>query len=47
MKLAQYFFNKGFDFERVYLKEDSELIISNRQYSDNQFRWTDGAQNIQ
>ena len=47
MKLAQYFFNKGLYFEKVYLKEDTELIISNRQYSDNQFRWTDGAQNIQ
>ena len=47
MKLAQYFFNKGFYFEKVYLKEDTELIISNRQYSDNQFQWTDGEQNIQ
>ena len=47
MRLSQYFFDKGFYFEKVYLKEDTELIISNRHYSDNQFRWTDGAQNIQ
>ena len=46
MKLAEYFFNKGLYFEKVYLKEDTELIISNRQYSDNQFRWTDEEQNI-
>ena len=46
MKLAQYFFNKGFYFEKVYLKEDTELIISNRQYSYNQFRWTDEEQYI-
>ena len=39
MKLAQYFFNKGFYFEKVYLKEDTELIISNRHYSDFQFQW--------
>lgn len=46
MKLAQYFFNKGLYFEKVYLKEDTELIISNRQYSDNQFLWTDEEQVI-
>ena len=31
--------NKGFYFEKVYLKEDTELIISNRQYFNNQFQW--------
>ena len=46
MKLAEYFFNKGLYFEKVYLKEDTELIISNRQYSDNQFRWSDEEQII-
>ncbi len=46
LKLSQYFFDKRFYFEKVYLKEDTELIISNRQYSDNQFRWTDEEQNI-
>ena len=46
MKLAQYFFNQGFYFEKVYLKEDTELIISNRQYSANQFQWTDEKQII-
>ena len=30
MKLAEYFFDKGFLFEKIYLKEDTELIISNR-----------------
>ena len=46
MKLAEYFFNKGLYFEKVYLKEDTELIISNRQYLDNQFQWTDEEQII-
>lgn len=46
MKLAEYFFNKGLYFEKVYLKEDTELIISNRQYLDNQFRWADEEQLI-
>ena len=46
MKLAEYFFDKGFYFEKVYLKEDTELIISNRHYSDIQFQWTDEKQNI-
>lgn len=46
MKLAQYFFNKGFYFEKIYLKEDTELIISNKQYSDNQFQWTTAEQSI-
>lgn len=47
MKLAEYFFNKKLYFEKVYLKENTELIISNRQYSDNQFNRTDEEQNIQ
>ena len=46
MKLAEYFFNKGLYFEKVYLKEDTELIISNRQYSNKQFLWNDEEQNI-
>lgn len=46
MKLAQYFFNKGLYFEKVYLKEDTELIISNRQYSKGQFEWSDEKQII-
>lgn len=46
MKLAKYFFNKGFYFEKIYLKEDTELIISNKQYSDNQFQWTTAEQSI-
>ena len=31
-KLAQYFMNKGYYFQKVPLKEDTELMISNRQY---------------
>lgn len=41
MKLAQYFYNKGFFFDKVHLKEDTELMISNRHYSENQFQWND------
>lgn len=46
LKLAEYFFNKGLYFEIVYLKEDTELIISNKQFSNNQFQWTDEEQII-
>ena len=46
LKLAEHFFNKGFYFEKFYLNEDTELIISNRQYSDNQFQWNDEEQII-
>lgn len=41
MKLGRYFFNKGYYFEKVHLKEDTELIISNIKYSDKQFQWAD------
>lgn len=46
MKLAEYFFDKGFHFEKIYLKEDTELIISNRHYSEGQFEWSDEKQII-
>lgn len=47
MKLAQYFMNKGFYFQKVHLNEDTELLISNRQYdAEAQFLWTDMAENI-
>ncbi len=40
IKLGQYFMNKGYYFQKVPLKEDIELIISNRQYDTNtQFCW--------
>lgn len=32
MKLGQYFMNKGYYFQKVPLKEDTELMVSNRQY---------------
>ena len=46
MKLAEYFFDKRLYFEKVYLKEDTELIISNMQYSNKQFLWNDEEQII-
>ena len=40
-KLAQYFMNKGYYFQKVPLKEDTELMISNQQYDAIvQFQWT-------
>ena len=42
MKLGQYFMNKGFYFQKVRLDNDTELMISNRQYDPEvQFLWTD------
>ncbi|MGN0330459.1 MAG: hypothetical protein ACI4D5_04380 [Kineothrix sp.] len=47
MKLAQYFMNKGYYFQKVPLKEDTELMISNQQYdADAQFQWTSFEQKI-
>lgn len=47
MKLGQYFMNKRYYFQKVPLKEDTELIISNRQYdADTQFQWTSFEQEI-
>lgn len=42
MKLAQYFFNKGYFFEKVHLEKDTELLISNNLYNPkSQFQWVD------
>lgn len=41
MKLGQYFFDKGFFFKKVHLANDTELLISNRHYSTEQFTWDD------
>ena len=47
MKLAQYFMNKGFFFQKVHLDKDIELMISNHQYyTETQFQWTDIEENI-
>ena len=46
MKLGQYFFNKGFYFQKVHLENDTELMISNVQYSESQFQWNDFSQNL-
>lgn len=46
MKLAEHFFNKGFFFENYQISDYTELIISNRHYSNNQFEWTDLSQNL-
>ncbi len=47
MKLAQYFMNKGYYFQKVQFDKDTELIISNCQYdSETQFKWTVINENI-
>ncbi|MDY6155244.1 MAG: hypothetical protein SPH96_01765 [Agathobacter sp.] len=47
MKLGQYFMNKGYYFQKVPLKEDTELMISNQFYnSEVQFQWTNTNENI-
>ena len=46
-KLSQYFMNKGYYFQKVPLKEDTELMISNQLYnSEVQFQWTNTDKNI-
>lgn len=41
MKLGQNFMNKGYYFQKVPHKEDTELMISNQFYnSEVQFQWT-------
>ncbi|WP_242861205.1 hypothetical protein [Acetivibrio ethanolgignens] len=47
MKLGQYFMNKGYNFQKVRLDNDTELMISNRRYNANtQFQWTSMEQKI-
>ena len=46
MKLGERFLNKGFYFEKVRLKKDTELMISNRIYHKSQFQWTDYEQDL-
>jgi len=47
MKLAQYFMNKGYYFQKVHLDDDTELMVSNHQYdTQTQFQWTDIEENI-
>ena len=47
IKLGQYFMNKGYYFQKVPLKEDTELMISNQFYnSEVQFQWTNTDKNI-
>lgn len=47
MKLAQYFMDKGYYFQKVRLDKDIELMVSNRQYdTETQFQWVDIAENI-
>ena len=46
-KLAQYFMNKGYYFQKVPLKEDTELMISNQlNDEESQFQWRKIEQNI-
>lgn len=47
MKLAHYFMDKGYYFQKVSMNEDTELIITNRQYDATpQFQWTSLEQEI-
>ena len=47
MELAQHFMNKGYYFQKVHLNNDTELMISNRQYNTEiQFQWVDIDENI-
>ena len=47
MKLACHFMDKGYYLQKVPLTEDTELIISNRQYNpDIQFQWSDINTNL-
>lgn len=47
MKLAQHFMHKGLHFQKVHLKEDTELLISNLLYDKKaQFQWTKFDENI-
>lgn len=47
MKLGQHFMNKGYNFQKVRLDNDTELMISNRRYNANtQFQWTSMEQKI-
>lgn len=47
MKLGMHFMKKGFYFQKVHLKKDTELLISNREYDEEtQFQWTDFEQDL-
>ena len=47
IKLAQYFMNKGYYFQKIHLDKDTELIVSNCQYNtETQFQWTNMNENI-
>ena len=47
IKLAQYFMNHGFYFQKVHLEKDTELMLSNRLYDTaTQFLWENIGENI-
>ena len=47
MKLGYHFIDKGYYFQKTFLKEDTELIISNQLYDEeSQFQWTSLEQEI-
>lgn len=47
MKLGQHFMNKGYYFQKVLLDNDTELMVSNRQYdTETQFQWRDIEEHI-
>ncbi len=46
-KLALHFMDKGYYFQKVHLKKDTKLIVSNQFYDeDSQFQWTKFDTNI-
>lgn len=46
MKLGQYFLNIGLYLKKVHLEKDTELMISNVQYSQSQFAWNNFSQDL-
>ncbi|WP_242861298.1 hypothetical protein [Acetivibrio ethanolgignens] len=47
MKLGYHFIDKGYYFQKTFLKKDTELIISNQLYDEeSQFQWTSLEQEI-
>lgn len=47
IKLATYFMNRGYYFQKVHLEKDTELMISNQRYDTiEQFLWNDMSVNI-
>ncbi len=47
MKPTYHFIDKSYYFQKVHLKEDTELIVSNQLYDKaSQFQWTEFGEDI-